>query len=495
MSARTEFQPDFDTKSFDRPAYAGPNRRSSTPLDRLSRRLNRVCSTAVDPYQIAAMLESDGLNDRIALAEYGFKDVFELADALYKRVPGRPLSALQTIKRSPATRAWLEVSKGLLFGLPGLLYPAVYALFGIWSTTLGLTFAAIAGWGWSQLMSHVAHRLINRGNTGGAARLLLGLAGLGVLGTVGAMLVASQFITGGDFASAIKIAAVQMAYQTAASIVFVFERELWLFWAVLPGVLVNICYLFLGAETISPVIAGAAGCGSVLLALLAAYLCAVRAGMWQVKTKRGMALRLTDVAEAVPFVLYGAGCAAFIAFDTLQFWIVRPDFAPPALGFVIVPVVLSMGVLEWQLRRFRERGVEVLAQTQAPQAFSAQIRGAFLQALSSYGLTLVALSLVAWMLTVSLGLSPLQTLMLLAANCAMGVGFFAAFLLIAQNRIAVVLGALLVATIVRATGLAAPSLTFLPLDFAVYTLSSCAVFMLLVLIAVRSEISTVSHYR
>ena len=495
MSARTEFQPDFDAKHPERGAYNGLNRRSSTPIDRLSRRLNRVCSTAVDPYQIAAMLESDGLNDRIALEEYGFKDVFELANALYKRVPGRPLSALDTIKRSPASRAWLEVSKGLLFGLPGLMYPAVYALFGIWSTTLGLTFAAIAGWGWSQLMAHLAHRLLNRGNSGGAARLLFGLAGLGVLGTVGAMLVTSQFIAGGDFASAIKIAAVQMAYQTAASIVFIFERELWLFAAVLPGILVNVCFLVLGAETISPVVALIAGCGSVLLALTAAYLCAIKAGMWRSKPKKGMSMRLTDLVEAVPFVLYGAGCAAFIAFDTLQFWIVRPDFAPPALGFVIVPVVLSMGVLEWQLRRFRERGVELLAQTQAPQVFSSQIRAAFLQALSSYGLMLVALSLGAWVLTVSLGLSPLQTLMLLAANCAMGVGFFAAFLLIGQNRIAVVLGALLVATIVRATGLFAPSLPFLPLDFAVYTLSSCAVFMLLVLTAVRSEITIVSHYR
>ena len=90
MSARTEFQPDFNAKSVDRASYAGPNRRSSSPLDRLSRRLNRVCSTAVDPYQIAAMLESDGLNDRIAREEYGFTDVFELADALYRRVPGRP---------------------------------------------------------------------------------------------------------------------------------------------------------------------------------------------------------------------------------------------------------------------------------------------------------------------------------------------------------------------------------------------------------------------
>jgi hypothetical protein len=495
MSARTEFQPEFSAKAGERPAYAGPNRRSTSPLDRLSRRLNRVCSTAVDPYQIAAMLESDGLNDRIALEEYGFKDVFELADALYKRVPGRPLSAMDTLKRSPASRAWLEVSKGLLFGLPGLLYPAVYALFGIWSTTLGLTFAAIAGWGWSQLMSHIAHRMINRGNAGGAARLLLGLAGLGVLGTVGLMLIASQFIVGGDFASAIKIAAVQMAYQTAASIVFVFERELWLFWAVLPGILINICYLVLGADAISPVIAAVAGCGSVVLALMAAYLCAVRAGTWQKKTKKGMALRLSDVMEAVPFVFYGAGCAAFIAFDTLQFWIVRPDFAPPALGFVIVPVVLSMGVLEWQLRRFRERGVELLARTQAPQVFSTQIRNAFLQALSSYALILVGLSLMAWVLTVSLGLDPLQTLMLLAANCALGVGFFAAFLLIGQNRIMVVLFALLMATIVRATGLFAPTLTFLPLDFAVYTLSSCAVFMALVLLAVRTEISTVSHYR
>ena len=494
MSASTDFLPNYDAIAHETSVYVGPNRRSASPLDQLSRRLNRVCSTAVDPYQIAAMLESDGLNDRIAREEYGFSDVFELADALYRRVPGRPLGALEVLKQSPSNRMWLEVSKGLLFGLPGLLYPAAFTIFGIWSSTLGLTFAAIVGWAWSQLMAHLAHRLIGRGNTGGAARLLLGLSGLGIIGTIGVLLVAAQFIVTGDLISAAKVAAVQMAYQTAASIVFVFEREIWLFMAILPGVLVNAAYLILGSDVISPLVALSAGCGSVLLALVAAYLCAVNAGLWKQKRAKG-ALRLSDYVEAVPFVLYGAGCAVFIAFDTLRFWMVQPDFAPPALGFVVIPVVLSMGVLEWQLRHFRERGVELLKQTETPALFAVRIRRVFFQALSSYGLALVALSLIAWTVTVYFGLSPAQTLMLLAANCALGVGFFSAFLLIGQHRIVVALLALVVATIVRAVGMFAPAFPAMPQDFAVYTLVSCAAFMVLVLGAVRSEVATVSHYR
>ena len=494
MSARTDFLPNFDAIAEETSVYVGPNRRSASPLDQLSRRLNRVCSTAVDPYQIAAMLESDGLNDRIAREEYGFTDVFELADALYRRVPGRPLGALESIKQSTKNRMWLEVSKGLLFGLPGLLYPAAFTLFGIWSSTLGLTFAAIVGWAWSQLMAHLAHRLIGRGNAGGAARLLLGLSAIGVLGTIGVLLVAAQFIVAGDLVSAAKVAAVQMAYQTAASIIFVFEREIWLFIAILPGVLVNVAYLLLGSDVVNPLVALSAGCASVLLALFAAYMSAVKAGLWKRGRTKG-ALRLTDYVEAVPFVLYGAGCAIFIAFDTLRFWMVQPDFAPPALGFVVIPVVLSMGVLEWQLRRFRERGVELLKQTESPTHFAGRIQRVFLQALSSYGLTLVALSLVAWMVTVYFGLSPAQTLMLLAANCALGVGFFSAFLLIGQHRIVAALSALLFATIIRAIGMFAPVFPALPQDFAVYTLVSCAAFMVLVLGAVRSEVSVVSHYR
>lgn len=492
MSTGLEFLPDFDASALEQSVYVGPNRRSSHLLDRLSRRLDRVCSTAVDALQIAAMLESDGISDRIAREEYGFTDVFELAEELYRRVPARPLPRLAVVQDNGARRMRREISKGLLFALPGLFYPAAFAVYGVQAGTLGLTLAAIAGWAWSQAMVNLAYRLMGRGDPRGAARLLMELAILGVVGLTGTMILASR-IEGDLGGSAVTLAAGQMAYQMAAAILFMFERELWLFVALIPGVAVNLAHIMLGTDAVSPLIALAAGTGSIALTLIAAFGQALRAAFGQRGTPA--ILRFRDLWATVPFVVYGAACASFIAFDTLQFWIRNLEPAPPSLGVAVVPLVLSMGVLEWQLRRFRERGVECLGISKTRKGFSRRVRRTFVDALKRYTLTLVGLSLVAWLVTFALRLEGVQPMTLLTANAALGVGFFAAFILIGQNRIVTAFGALFIAALVRALELTSLSVAFLPHEFSLYYLAGCLVFMLLALVAVHSDLTTVSHYR
>jgi hypothetical protein len=496
VSTGLEFLPDFDSSALDQDVYVGPNRRSPHRLDRLSRRLDRVCSTAVDALQIAAMLESDGFNDRIARDEYGFSDVFELAEELYRRVPARPLPTLVTPRESDLWRTWREISKGLLFTLPGLFYPAAFAVCGIRAATLGLTLAAVAGWAWSQAMAHLTYRLLGRGDPKGAARLLLALALLGIVGVTGAMILASRLK--GDLGLAVTLtvvmlAAAQMVYQMAASILFMYERELWLFAALAPGVAVNLAYIVMGAGAVSPAFALAAAAGSIGLTLLIAIGRATKAAIG--KRENPVALTLGDVRAALPFVVYGASCAVFVAFDTLRFWVLNPESAPPALGFAIVPLVLSMGALEWQLRRFRERGIDLLCHSRNREKFSRQVRLEFFGALGRYALPLVVVSALAWVLASTLGLDRAQALTLLAANVALGVGFFAAFVLIGQHRIGAAIGALGAAALVRAMELIAPFVAFQPHGFDVYYLLSCALFTILVLTALQSSLTTVIHYR
>jgi hypothetical protein len=496
MSTGLEFLPDFDSSVLDQGVYVGPNRRSPHRLDRLSRRLDRVCSTAVDALQIAAILESDGFNDRIARDEYGFSDVFELAEELYRRVPARPLPTLVTPREGDLWRTGRELSKGLLFTLPGLFYPAAFAVCGVRAATLGLTLAAVAGWAWSQAMAHLTYRLLGRGDPKGAARLLLALALFGVVGVTGAMMLASQIkgdLGGAVTLAAVTLAAAQMVYQVSASILFMYERELWLFAALVPGVAVSLVFIGLGANAVSPRFALAAAAGSIALTLMAAVGCAVKAAIG--KREHPVALTLGDVWAALPFVVYGAACAVFVAFDTLRFWVLNPEAAPPALGFAIVPLVLSMGALEWQLRRFRERGIDLLCRSRRREDFSRQVRLEFFGALGRYTLLLAVLSVLAWLLTAKLGLERLQTLTLLAANVALGAGFFAAFVLIGQHRIGAAIGALGVAALVRASELIGPFVALQPRGFDVYYLLSCAFFTVLVLTAVQSSLTTVIHYR
>jgi hypothetical protein len=496
MSTGLEFLPDFDASALDQDVYVGPNRRSPHRLDRLSRRLNHVCSTAVDPLQIAAMLESDGLNDRIARDEYGFCDVFELAEELYRRVPARPLPTLVTPRENDLWRTWRELSKGLLFTLPGLFYPAAFAVYGVRAATLGLTLAVVAGWAWSQVMAHLTYRLLGRGDPRGAARLLLALALLGVVGVTGSMMLASRLVgdPGVDVTLVVvTLAAAQMVYQMAASILFMYEHELWLFAALVPGVAVNLVYIALGANAVSQALALAAAAGSIGLTLVTAIGRAAHAAIGQ--RENPVALTLGDVWAALPFVVYGAACAVFIAFDTLRFWVLNPESAPPALGFAIVPLVLSMGALEWQLRRFRERGIDLLCRSRSRETFSRLVRLEFFGALGRYTLPLVILSALAWSLTATLGLERLQTLTLLAANVALGAGFFAAFVLIGQHRIGAAIGALGVAALVRVAEVIGPSVAVQPYGFDLYYLVSCVLFLITVLAALQSSLTTVIHYR
>ncbi|MGK5733715.1 hypothetical protein [Streptomyces sp. URMC 124] len=75
------------------PAAAGIAAPRTDPVKALLNRHHGLCSRAVDPLEIAAVLEDGGLTDRAA-AECRHRDVFSLADELYARAdreePARP---------------------------------------------------------------------------------------------------------------------------------------------------------------------------------------------------------------------------------------------------------------------------------------------------------------------------------------------------------------------------------------------------------------------
>ena len=126
-------------------AFDGLNRRSLHPMDQLSRRLDWVCTTATDPLQIAAALESDGVNDRIAREEYGFADVFELAEELYRRVPLRPLETTDP-PSEPLQKTLLGLSQGLLVVPLGVLAVILTPSLGQRTVTLGVMIALALIW-------------------------------------------------------------------------------------------------------------------------------------------------------------------------------------------------------------------------------------------------------------------------------------------------------------------------------------------------------------
>ncbi|MFI7503825.1 hypothetical protein ACIBVL_36175 [Streptomyces sp. NPDC049687] len=94
-----------------------PRRGTADPVKALMHRHRELCERAVDPLEIAAGLEAQGVTDRTA-ARFRHRDVFSLAEEMYARVsrgddtPARP---------TPTTLPRPRLDRALLSLLPGAL--------------------------------------------------------------------------------------------------------------------------------------------------------------------------------------------------------------------------------------------------------------------------------------------------------------------------------------------------------------------------------------
>lgn len=125
-------------------------------------------------------------------------------------------------------------------------------------------------------------------------------------------------------------------------------------------------------------------------------LLSVAAALLDLRTKVGHSpwkvLQKADWLDAIPLVLYGFFSAVFVFINPFWHWVTGTSIV---LGLAVVPLVLSMGGLEWQLRVFLERVSVLLASTSDLRVFARNINRIFLSALASYAGLLLAISLLA----------------------------------------------------------------------------------------------------
>ncbi|MFY1675760.1 MULTISPECIES: hypothetical protein [unclassified Streptomyces] len=310
-------------------------------VDRLAAELADRVAPAVHPYEVAALLESEGLSGDAVREEYGHRDLFSLATALYERVP-RAYPEPPSVPdpwRPDVLRCAL---RGALFALPG----AAYLLAGRMLPAGGvpaLMVAGIVSWAWGQALAHRAYLALAGGRSAAARTLLVGAPSGAALAT-GAGAVVSGW---GPVVGAV---AGQSAYLAAAMVLLVLGHE-----RLLLAMLV-------------PVAAGAAALPwwepgplpSVALPALSLVGAVVAAG----RILRG-ALRDDDGADAVrprhlaslPYGLFGlaAGCLVLLA-GRGHFW-------------SVIVLTLSMGPAEWLLYRYRGLSVAALRATRTPAGF------------------------------------------------------------------------------------------------------------------------------
>ncbi|MEW2166770.1 hypothetical protein AB0912_27770 [Streptomyces sp. NPDC007084] len=383
-------------------------------VDRLAAELADGIGPAVHPYEVAALLESEGLTGEVIQERYGHPNLFSLAAALYERVPrtfpepARPADPW----RPDHVRCAL---RGALFALPGLAYLLTGRLWHAGRDLDVLVVAGLVSWAWGQALGHRAHLRMATGRRE-AGRTLLKGAPLGALAATGA----GSLVAGSG--TAVAVAAAQSGFLAAAGVLLVLGGE----------------RLLLAA--LSPLVAGAAvlpwwepGDALRLALPLLSLLGAVAAAGWALRTVLGGAPSPGSARPALlrslPYGLFGLSAGVLVLLEGRQ----HP--------YAVVVLTVSMGPAEWLLYRYRGMSVAALRATATPGGFLLRTAGILGLCLLLYVLPLLPAALLT-------GARP-APLMLLAATLwtalllqAFGVAWPPAAVCLATAACAAWLGAL-----------------------------------------------------
>ncbi|MFD6878614.1 MULTISPECIES: hypothetical protein [unclassified Streptomyces] len=338
---------------------------------------------AVHPYEVAALLEAEGLSAEVIRERYGHPNIFSLAAALYERVPRVfPEPARAPDPWRPDTVRCLL--RGLLFALPGLAYLLTAPLWNPGRHATGLVVAGIVSWAWGQALGHRAYLRMVAGQREAARTLLIGTPVGAALATAAAAVAAA----GGGAATG--AAAAQSLYLGAAGILLVLGRERLLLLALTPLIVGGAVLPWWEPGTLLRAALPAAA----LLATGAAVARALRAAYAAPAAADGG--ERPPLRKSLPYGLFGLGAALLVLLE---------GRAEP---YAVIALTVSMGPAEWLLYRFRGLSVTALGAAATPAGFLLRSAGVLGLCLTGYLLLLLPVALLT-------GAGP-ATLLLLAAT-------------------------------------------------------------------------------
>ncbi|GAA4003332.1 hypothetical protein GCM10022384_57500 [Streptomyces marokkonensis] len=311
-------------------------------VDRLAAELADHVAPAVHPYEVAALLESEGLTGEVIQDRYGHPDLFSLATALYERVPRafpdppRPADPW----RPDHVRCAL---RGALFALPGLAYALAGRLLPQDGAVRALVVAGLLSWAWNQALGHRAYLRLATGRREAGRTLLTG-APLGAVAATGA-----GAALAGSGATALAVTA-QSGYLAAAGVLLVLGRERLLLAALAP--------LIAGAATLPWWEPGTVlRAGLPLLSLLGSVAAAGWALRGTLRTAHVPDAARPRLLRSLPYGLFGLAAGALVFLTGHQ----QP--------WAAIVLTLSMGPAEWLLYRYRGLSVAALRTTGTPAGF------------------------------------------------------------------------------------------------------------------------------
>ena len=403
--------------------------------------LAHAVSSSVDPLEAAVVLESRGVNDRLARDLFDAADVVALAHREIRAAgPDRATSEPDAAPPPPAALAtpprtrWLAL-RGILYAVPALVALALVPAVDPVESALVLG-GLVVSWAWSYGVASVAWAYLGDRDPAGARRflrrsLLVGVFLAAVVATVAVYAALILTSTMQVTLATVALLAGQSAYLMAAAVLLMTGRELLLLAALAPAVAA------LGLGLAGRPVAASTGIGplhwiggSVVLATVLA-LFATRGAARPVQ-RLGAAAWSRGLQQFV----FGLLVALVVLFPAVN-ELVNENYnaLPLSVTLAALPLVLAMGVAEGLLHRYRARMHDLLGGTGSPAVFSRAARRALAGHQLVFAATLMALSgAVGGVVAALSGAVDLRYVLLALDYAVLGPALFAAMLLSLLGR-------------------------------------------------------------
>lgn len=400
---------------------AGDRFRVVDAVDELCQQLAGLCASAVDSLEIAATLEAEGVTGQVARARYHFPDVFSLAEEIHRRTILRPAEP------EPGPDPWqvtptAHLSHGVLYAMPAACYAVAAPLLAGTDALVVVVVAVLVSWTLGQGLAYLGYARLGRADPGGAARLLRCALPASVLILLVTLTATALLV---PVAMPVLLFAVaQGCYLLGATVLLVMRAQRWLWCALAPGVLLSAVYLLAGrpVTTDEPAWLPLAMCA--LLAGVLAVVQTARGGPTAGPIVVGGELR-----AAAPHALFGLLAAGLLVFPVVG-GSAGHGVVAPAAALLSLPLSLSMGAAEWSLYWYRRRVRALLQDIRAVSEFAGPARLVLLGAVTRYAGAVVLL-VAATLAVAAAGRMSLEWTVLRAAAAylALGCALFLALLL------------------------------------------------------------------
>ncbi len=384
-----------------------------------------VVAAAVDPLEIAASLETCGLSNAVVRKRFGHRDVFSLAGELYGGVDVRPVPAKDLRTRRPG--GLVDLGRGVIYATPTLMFAGAAVALHSWLSWWTVPLALICGWAFSQFVAYIG---FSRQGTNEAPGAVLVWALLAAFVSCAAIGLVAEAMLGGRY-SGVLFAAAACAFMTAGAELVVHAEERVIGMMLIPGAVGSLVFItrepFPMPMTVAVGLAGASVVGTLVAALRRAP-----ARWWRVP-----ALTAADFPTAAHYFASGCCCGLFVAL----LMVLEPSKGglPSWPAAAAYPMILSLGVMEWQVRSLRASGRRAVLSSHSLAQFANAIKMKLARATFCYVAVLGVLTILVEALAYTRGVVVPAPLMI-AASC-LAIAFFLALVVVSCGRVDLVLRA------------------------------------------------------